>query len=62
MYLATFHHLQLLFTAFVESWVMGKSKLATRPAHEVRRLELCAAVLAVELADFITDEMKLEFH
>lgn len=32
-------------------FIMGKSKQAPRPAHTVRvvRLELCAAVLAVEL-------------
>lgn len=30
-------------------FIMGKSKLAPKPAHTVPRLELCAAVLAVEL-------------
>lgn len=30
-------------------FVMGKSKLAPCPAHKIPRLELCAAVLAVEL-------------
>lgn len=30
---------------------MGKSKLAPQPAHTVLRLELCAAVLAVDLYD-----------
>ncbi|XP_074518426.1 uncharacterized protein LOC141784488 [Halichoeres trimaculatus] len=41
-------------------FVMGKSKLAPRPAHTVPRLELCAAVLAVELYDLIRDELDIE--
>ena len=43
-------------------FVMGKSKLAPRPAHTVPRLELCAAVLAVEMADLILDELDFEIH
>jgi hypothetical protein len=43
-------------------FIMGKSKLAPRPAHTVLRLELCAAVLAVEMADLIIDEMDIEIH
>lgn len=43
-------------------FVMGKSKLAPRPAHTVPHLELCAAVLAVEKADFIKDEMNIDIH
>lgn len=35
---------------------MGKSKLAPRHSHTVPRLELCAAVFAVELADMLVDE------
>ena len=41
-------------------FVMGKSKLAPRPAHTVPRLELCAAVLAVELYELIRDEIDIE--
>jgi len=41
-------------------FVMGKSKLAPRPAHTIPRLELCAAVLAVELYELISDEMDIE--
>ncbi|XP_063758693.1 uncharacterized protein LOC134877201 [Eleginops maclovinus] len=41
-------------------FVMGKSKLAPRPAHTIPRLELCAAVLAVELYELISDEMDVE--
>lgn len=43
-------------------FVMGKSKLAPRPAHTIPRLELCAAVLAVEMTDLILDEMNIEIH
>ncbi|RXN37743.1 hypothetical protein ROHU_001758 [Labeo rohita] len=40
-------------------FIMAKSKLAPYPAHTVPRLELCAAVLAVELAELITEELDL---
>ncbi|XP_034053860.1 uncharacterized protein LOC117533931 [Gymnodraco acuticeps] len=43
-------------------FVMGKAKLAPRPEHTVPRLELCAAVLAVELADVILAELDLQLH
>ncbi len=43
-------------------FIMGKSKLAPKPAHTVPRLELCAAVLAVELAELTTSEMDIELH
>lgn len=41
-------------------FVMGKAKLAPRPEHTVPRLELRAAVLAVELADLISGELDLQ--
>ncbi|XP_035808144.2 uncharacterized protein LOC118470918 [Amphiprion ocellaris] len=41
-------------------FVIGKSKLAPRPAHTVPRLELCAAVLAVEVFELIRDEMDIK--
>lgn len=41
-------------------FVMGKSKLAPSPAHTVPRMELCAAVLAVELYELIRDEIDIE--
>ncbi|XP_026010486.1 uncharacterized protein LOC113013640 [Astatotilapia calliptera] len=41
-------------------FVMGKSKLAPRPAHTVPRLELCAAVLAVEMFELIRDELDIK--
>ncbi|KAF7694078.1 hypothetical protein HF521_007831 [Silurus meridionalis] len=41
-------------------FVMGKAKLAPRPEHTVPRLELCAAVLAVELADLVLAELDLQ--
>ena len=41
---------------------MRKSKLASRHSHTVPRLELCAAVLAVELADMLVDELDVEIY
>lgn len=41
-------------------FVMGKAKLAPRPEHTIPRLELCAAVLAVELAELIHSELDLK--
>lgn len=41
-------------------FVMGKAKLAPRSEHTVPRLELCAAVLAVELADLISAQIDLD--
>lgn len=41
-------------------FVIGKAKLAPRPEHMVPRLELCAAVLAVELTDLILAELELQ--
>ncbi|XP_059390225.1 uncharacterized protein LOC132123550 [Carassius carassius] len=41
-------------------FVMAKSKLAPYPALTVPRLELCAAVIAVELAGLIKEELDVE--
>ncbi|KAI4905746.1 hypothetical protein NFI96_003038 [Prochilodus magdalenae] len=41
-------------------FIMGKAKLAPRPEHTVPRLELCAAVLGVELADLIRSELDMQ--
>eukprot|EP00079_Xenopus_tropicalis_P025787 XP_012819273.1 PREDICTED: uncharacterized protein LOC105947440 [Xenopus tropicalis] len=38
-------------------FVLGKAKLAPCPELTVPRLELCAAVLAVDIAEFITKEI-----
>ena len=43
-------------------FVMGKSKLAPYPMHTIPRLELCAAVLAVELAAVIQSEIDIELQ
>ncbi|XP_076849002.1 uncharacterized protein LOC143497110 [Brachyhypopomus gauderio] len=43
-------------------FIIGKSKLAPRPAHTVPRLELCAAVLAVELGELIAKEMDVDLR
>ncbi|XP_063743151.1 uncharacterized protein LOC134866887 [Eleginops maclovinus] len=42
-------------------FMFGKAKLAPRPETTIPRLELCAAVLAVEIADVIVDEMDTIF-
>ncbi|KAI4903063.1 hypothetical protein NFI96_009859 [Prochilodus magdalenae] len=43
-------------------FLMGKSKLAPHPPHTIPRLELCAAVLATEMADLITDKLDIDIH
>ncbi|XP_047671761.1 uncharacterized protein LOC125145112 [Tachysurus fulvidraco] len=43
-------------------FVMGKAKLAPLSEPTIPRLELCAAVLAVEMADLIKDELDLELN
>ncbi|XDV26575.1 hypothetical protein PO909_030232 [Leuciscus waleckii] len=40
-------------------FVMGKAKLAPCPEHTVPRLELCTAVLAVELADLVNRVLRI---
>ena len=47
---------------YLPGFVMGKSKLAPRPAHTIPRLELCAAVLAVEMAELICQEMDTDLQ
>lgn len=42
-------------------FVMGKAKLAPMPELTVPRLELCAAVLAVEMSELLKDELKIKF-
>nr|XP_037280085.1 uncharacterized protein LOC119173314 [Rhipicephalus microplus] len=41
-------------------FVMGKAKLAPKPDHTIPRLELCAAVLAAEMADAILRELDFQ--
>lgn len=43
-------------------FVIGKVKLAPQSAHTIPRLELGAAVLAVEIADLKTSELDLSLH
>lgn len=42
-------------------FVFGKAKLAPQPELTIPRQELCAAVLAVEIAELIDEEMDLKF-
>ena len=41
-------------------FVIGKSKVAALHGHTIPRLELCAAVLAIELATFIKTHLPLD--
>lgn len=43
------------------SIVFGMARLAPQPEIMVPRLELCAAVLAVEIAELVVEEMDLKF-
>lgn len=40
-------------------FIMGKSKVAPKPATSIPRLELCAAVLGVEIAIIIRDQLDI---
>nr|XP_022300829.1 uncharacterized protein LOC111109032 [Crassostrea virginica] len=40
-------------------FIMGKSKVAPKPATSIPRLELCAAVLGVEIATIIRDQLDI---
>eukprot|EP00794_Sanderia_malayensis_P004327 gene4327-4900_t len=51
------HHGEQCRTGFV----MAKSRVAPKPAHTIPRLELCAAVLAVEMKEAIVKEIDIEF-
>ena len=42
-------------------FVCGKAKVAPKHGHTIPRLELCAAVLAVEIYEIIRDEINLRF-
>lgn len=39
---------------------MGKAKLTPRPEQTIPRMEVCAAVLAVELADLISEKLDIQ--
>lgn len=41
-------------------FILGKAKLAPQSEPIIPRLELCAAVLAAEMADFIQEELDLK--
>lgn len=42
------------------SFVMGKSKVAPRHGHTIPRLELCAAVLGLELAELVCEQLNFD--
>ncbi|KAL1267084.1 hypothetical protein QQF64_002759 [Cirrhinus molitorella] len=41
-------------------FILGKARLAPKPNLSVPRLELCAAVLAVEMSELITEEINIK--
>ena len=43
-------------------FIMGKAKLTPRPEQTIPRLELCAAVLAVEIADLVSGELDIQLN
>ncbi|XP_051788795.1 uncharacterized protein LOC114659410 [Erpetoichthys calabaricus] len=43
-------------------FVLGKARLAPRPELTVPRLELCAAVLAVEIAEVVSEEIDFQLN
>lgn len=43
-------------------FVLGKSRLAPQPDLTIPRLELCAAVMAAEIAEVISEEKDVKFN
>ncbi|KAK3105444.1 hypothetical protein FSP39_025380 [Pinctada imbricata] len=43
-------------------FIMGKAKVAPKPATSIPRLELCAAVLGVEIATIIRDQLDISYE
>lgn len=43
-------------------FILGKCKLAPTSGHSVPRLELCAAVMSVQLYDIISEELDMKFN
>jgi hypothetical protein len=40
-------------------FVMGKAKLAPQAGHSIPRLELCGAVLATEIGQFVAKQLDI---
>lgn len=41
-------------------FIMGKAKLAPQPENRIHRLELCGAVLATEIGQFVSHQLELQ--
>lgn len=44
------------------SFLMGKAKVDPEQGHTLPRLELCAAVLSVQIADIVKKELDIDSH
>jgi hypothetical protein len=64
--IASVAYLKLFFDEHSDvSFLMGKAKVSPTNGHTIPRLELCAAVLSVEIADIVKQELNIDskdFH
>lgn len=44
------------------SFILGKAKVAPSEVHTIPRMELCAAVLAVQILETVVENLELKFH
>jgi hypothetical protein len=64
--IASVAYLKLFFDEHSDvSFLMGKAKVSPTNGHTIPRLELCAAVLSVEISDIVKQELNIDskdFH
>ena len=59
--IASVAYLKLIMDNRVDvSFLMGKAKVAPTHGHTIPRLELCAAVLSVEISDILKQELEID--